>query len=168
MSQAVQTLDDMVRRQLGELLFAERRIEMLLPQLAEGTSDAELVGTLERHLDDTRAHVQNVEEALQALGEHPEARRSPAVEGLERELEHDVEEIAPHLRDLFYATRAMRLEHYEIAAYSSLYAVAGALGEKKALRLARRSLEDEEHALRALGQTAERLARNAAHEATAA
>ena len=61
--------------------------------------------------------------------------------------EHDA---SPEIRDLFLAGAGARAEHYEIAAYSGLVAMARAMGEKDAAILLEQNLRQEKATLREL------------------
>ena len=50
--------------ELGDVLYAERTLVKTLSELHEEASDDELALGFEEHLDETRQHVKNVEQAF--------------------------------------------------------------------------------------------------------
>ena len=60
--------------------------------------------------------------------------------------------------DLFLTGAAARTEHYEIAAYTGLITMAGALGEDKAATLLTKNLKQEQAALEKITGISETLA----------
>jgi len=50
--------------ELGDVLYAENVLVKALPKLAEEASDEELQLGFEEHLEETREHVKNIEQAF--------------------------------------------------------------------------------------------------------
>ena len=67
--------------ELGDVLYAERTLVKILPKLQEEASDEELTLGFEEHLDETKQHVKNVEQAFEMLGEKPTAEKCPGIDG---------------------------------------------------------------------------------------
>ena len=78
---------DLFLHELGDVLYAERTLVKTLPKLQEEASDEELALGFEEHLDETKQHVKNVEQAFEMLGEKPTAEKCPGIEGIKQE--HD-------------------------------------------------------------------------------
>jgi ferritin-like metal-binding protein YciE len=68
---------------------------------------------------------------------------------------------SPELRDLFLTGAAARVEHYEIAAYNGLIAMAKGLGEQSCADLLQENLAQEQHALETVEGVGERMAKEA-------
>jgi ferritin-like metal-binding protein YciE len=143
--------------ELGDILTAERTIEKMLGTLQTEASNAELAEGLERHREQTRRHVANVEEAFRTLGEQPKAEPCPGIEGIKTEHEQSAGEVAPELRDLFTGGSVARTEHYEMAVYRGLVTKAKALGERDAARLLEENLRQDEQMAEEIESLAERL-----------
>src|SRR3954465_15608303 len=105
---------------------------MMLPKLIQEVENENLKSALEQHHEETKQHVENVQQVFQQLGEQPEGKEAPGLEGLKQEHESGVAEVAPALRASFDAGAAIGTEHYEIAIYSSAVLLAGSLGEQEA------------------------------------
>ena len=102
-----------------------------LPKLQEEASDEELASGFEEHLEETRQHVKNIEQAFDALGEPAKAEKCPGIEGIKKEHDDFVsnESPSPEVLDSFLTGAGARTEHYEIAAYEGLVTMATAMGE---------------------------------------
>src|SRR4029453_10945058 len=103
--------------ELGDVLYAERVLVKTLPKLQEEASDEELAVAFEEHLEQTRQHVTNVEQAFEKLGEKPTAEKCPGIEGIKQEHDDFVAKESPSqdVLDAFLTGAGSRTEHYEIA-----------------------------------------------------
>jgi ferritin-like metal-binding protein YciE len=148
--------------ELGDMLFAERMLEKQLPTLAEEASSSELRQAFERHVKETKDQIQNLERVFEALGERAKAERCPGIEGIKAEHDQFMEEEdpSPEIRDLFLTGAAARAEHYEIAGYSGLVAMARALGERDAVNLLQENLKQEKEMLKTVETTSKSLLKN--------
>src|SRR5215218_3369298 len=107
--------------ELGDILYVEEKLtEEVLPKLIQEVQSDEFRKGLERHLDQTKGHVTNLQQAFDTIGERPEAEKCIGFEGLKKEHEELTSEVDESLIDLVDAGAAARTEHYEIAAYSGL------------------------------------------------
>ena len=59
--------------ELGDVLYAERTLVKTLPKLQQEASDDELAEGFGEHLEETRQHVENLEQAFEALCEPAKA-----------------------------------------------------------------------------------------------
>jgi ferritin-like metal-binding protein YciE len=92
----------------------------------------------------------------------------PRIRRLEKEHDELTSEASASLTDAIEAGAATRTEHYEIAAYQGLIAMARGLGEKEVVPLLQENLTQERETLRALEKIGRRLAKNGAPERTKA
>ena len=154
--------------ELGDVLYAERTLVKILPTLQEEASDEELALGFEEHLDETRQHVKNVERAFEKLGEKPIAEKCPGIEGIKQEHDDFVAKESPSqdVLDSFLTGAGARTEHYEIAAYEGLVAMAEAMGEAEVVELLSDNLEQEMTALEKLTTIGKRLAQDGAKQQT--
>jgi ferritin-like metal-binding protein YciE len=135
--------------ELGDILYVEQKlVEEVLPMLINEVQTDEFRKGLERHLEQTKGHVTNLEQAFDSIGERPEAEKCVGFEGLKKEHEELTNEIDRSLIDLVDAGAAARTEHYEIAAYTGLIEMARALGETEVVGLLEENLKEEKEALR--------------------
>jgi len=145
----ISTPRDLFIHELGDILYVEEKLtEEVLPKLIQEVQSDEFRKGLERHLEQTRGHVTNLEQIFDAIGEKPEAEKCIGFEGLKKEHDELTSESSDSLIDLVDAGAAARTEHYEIAAYSGLIEMARALGETEAVGLLEENLKEEKEALR--------------------
>jgi ferritin-like metal-binding protein YciE len=152
--------------ELGDVLYAERTLVKTLSELHEEASDDELALGFEEHLDETRQHVKNVEQAFGKLGETPTAEKCPGIEGIKQEHDDFVAKESPSqdVLDSFLTGAGARTEHYEIAAYEGLVTMAEAMGETEVVELLTENLEQEKTTLEKLNTIGKRLAEHGAKQ----
>ena len=155
--------------ELGDVLYAERTLVKTLPKLQEEASDDELAEGFGEHLEETRQHVENLEQAFEALGEPAKAEKCPGIEGIKKEHDEFVsnESPSPEVLNAFLTGAGARTEHYEIAAYEGLITMAEAMGEAEVARLLNENLAQEQNALRKIQTIGKRLAQQGAATTTA-
>ena len=155
---------DLFLHELGDVLYAEKTLVKALPELQEEASDEELASGFAEHLEETRQHVKNLEQAFDALGEPAKAEKCPGIEGIKKEHDDFVsnESPTPEVLDAFLTGAGARTEHYEIAAYEGLVTMATAMGENDVASLLTKNLEQEKVALRKMQAIGTRLAKNGA------
>ena len=124
--------------ELGDVLYAEQTLVKTLPKLQEEASDDELASGFADHLEETRQHVKNIQQAFEQLGEPAKAEKCPGIEGIKKEHDDFVsnESPSPEVLNAFLTGAAARTEHYEIAAYEGLVTMATAMGEAEVAELA--------------------------------
>jgi ferritin-like metal-binding protein YciE len=156
--------------ELGDVLYAERVLVKALPKLHKEASDDELAESFAHHLEETKQHVANVEEAFKALGKKPKAEKCPGIDGIKQEHDEFVEQESPSaaVLDQFLTGAGARTEHYEIAAYEGLITAAKAMGEADVASLLSQNLAQEKKALETVKKISTRLARQATKEAVTA
>jgi ferritin-like metal-binding protein YciE len=154
--------------ELGDVLYAELTLVKTLPKLQEEASDEELALGFEDHLDETRQHVKNVEQAFEKLGEKPTAEKCPGIDGIKQEHDDFVTKESPSqdVLDAFLTGAGARTEHYEIAAYEGLVTMAEAMGEMEVAELLSENQEQEKTALVKLKAFGKRFAQNGAKHET--
>jgi ferritin-like metal-binding protein YciE len=149
--------------ELRDVLYAERQLEKVLPKLAKEASDAELSQGFLRHRDETRGHIERLEQVFELVGQKPRAAKCPGIEGIRQEHDEFVEEneASPEVLDQFLTGAGTRAEHYEIASYTALITMAEGLGAQEAASLLSDTLHEEVQTLMRLENIAKRLAKSA-------
>jgi ferritin-like metal-binding protein YciE len=141
---------------LRDLLSAEKQLVQALPKMAKGATTEDLRNAFTNHLDQTKEHVSRLEQAFAELGITPRAKHCKGMEGLIEEgkevLEADGEGAAI---DAGLIAAAQRVEHYEIAAYGSIIAMADQMGHTTVAEILRRTLDEEKSADELLSGIAE-------------
>ena len=153
--------------ELGDILFVEQKLaDEVLPKLIDEVKDPELRRGLTRHQKQTRKHVTNVEKVFRQLGERPQAEECVGFVGLKNEHDKLMSEASRDLVDSIDTSAAARTEHYEIAAYQGLIAMARGLGQGDVVPLLQENLTQEREALRELEKVSRRLAKDGAGRTT--
>ena len=149
-------LEDLFLDGLKDIYYAEKKISKALPKMARAAESGELVAGFEKHLAETEAQVQRLEQVFELLGKPARGKTCPAIDGILEEGEEIIQEYkgAPAL-DAGLVAAAQAVEHYEIARYGTLIAWAEQLGMGEAVDLLKSTLAEEEatdEALSALGE----------------
>src|SRR5690606_28464023 len=98
----------------------------------------------EAHLEETLGQIERIDQVVEALGIKLKHIKCVAMEGLVEESKEVIEDVeAGPLRDAALIGGVQKTEHYEIAAYGTLCALAKQLGYKEALPLLKETLAEE-------------------------
>jgi len=106
--------------QLQDLRFAEEQILTLLTSAKEAASNNELVDAIKDHQEESRQHLEFVEEILQAEQADTD-KECFAIEGLCKEAQEAIDCESPvPVKDAAIIAALQRIEHYEIAGYGTV------------------------------------------------
>jgi len=147
-----ESLKKLYVEELKDLFSAESQLVKALPKMAKAASSDELRTGFEEHLEQTRGHVQRLEEIFESLDESPKGKKCVGMEGLVKEGSEVMEEgFEDAVLDTGLIGAARRVEHYEMAAYAAAREIARVLGQTKHASLLEKTLAEEK-------QTDEKLA----------
>ena len=133
--------------ELKDLYNAENQLIKALPKLAKASTSDELREGLEEHLEQTKGHVERLEQIFEAMDESPKGKKCAGMEGLVKEGSEVMDEdFEGAVMDAALIGAAQRVEHYEIAAYGTVIAFANQLGESEHASLLKETLEEEKEA----------------------
>ena len=152
----VTTLDELLEDELKDIYSAETQLIKALPKMVKAAESNDLRAAFEKHLEQTRVHVERIEEICNDLKTTPRGKNCAGMEGLIKEGEEIIRSDAqsePKQAALIGA--AQRLEHYEIAAYGTARAHARQLGYLKAVELLSKTLDEEKETDKKLTKVAE-------------
>jgi ferritin-like metal-binding protein YciE len=140
------TLEDLLADELKDLYSAENQITKALPKMAKTAQTDELRMAFEEHLEQTRNHIQRLEQACGELGFTPKGKKCVGMEGLLEEGKEVMSNgsknpASPMEAGLIGA--AQKVEHYEIAGYGTAIAHARQLGFSNVAEVLHRTLEEE-------------------------
>ena len=139
-----QLLKDLYIDELKDLYSAENQLVKALPKMAKAASSSKLREGFEEHLEQTKGHVERLEEIFELLGESPKGKKCKGMEGLIAEgSEITEEDLEGAVLDAGLIGAAQRVEHYEIAAYGTARAFAKVLGESEQASLLEQTLQEE-------------------------
>jgi ferritin-like metal-binding protein YciE len=151
----VKSVNDLLLDELRDIYHAEKQLVRALPKMAKKAKSDELRQAFEHHLEETKGQVERLDQVFQHLDARSSGKRCEAMEGLIEEAKEMMEEIVtPEVLDAAMIAAAQKVEHYEIASYGSVHALAEALGQKEAARLLEETLNEEKAADQKLNQIA--------------
>ena len=152
------TLEKLYISELRDLYSAETQLVKALPKMAKGASSPELKDAFEQHLEQTKGHVERLEQLFQQLDESPKGKTCQAMKGLiEEGSEILKEEGEESVLDAGLIVAAQKVEHYEIASYGSVRTFANLLGQDEAAKLLQSTLDEESETNEILNQLAENI-----------
>lgn len=144
--------------ELKDLYSAETQLVKALPKMAKASSTPELRQAFEEHLRQTSEHVSRLEQIFELLEEKPTGKKCLGMEGLVKEgAETMKEDYDESVMDSAIIGAAQRVEHYEIAGYGTVRALAELLGENEHISLLEQTLDEEKQADEKLTQLAEEI-----------
>jgi ferritin-like metal-binding protein YciE len=126
------------------LYSAEKQIVKALPKMIAKTESPELRQALEDHLEETKGHVERLEQVFEMHGESPKRQKCKGMEGVLAEGDEMVgHDATPAVRDAAIISAGQRVEHYEMAAYGTVRTYAEQLGHGKAAAVLQETLDEE-------------------------
>lgn len=153
---SLDTLEKLYISELRDLYSAENQLLKALPKMAKGASSPELKDAFEKHLEQTKGHVERLEELFEQRDESPKGKTCHAMKGLIEEgseiLKEDGED---SVLDAGMIVAAQKVEHYEIASYGSMRTFANLLGKDEEAKLLQATLDEEAETNEVLTQLAE-------------
>jgi ferritin-like metal-binding protein YciE len=166
------TLHDAFLDELRDLYDAEKQLTKALPKLAKTATSPKLRDAFESHLEETKGHVERLEQVFDGLNERARGKHCDGIAGIIEEGKATMDEDFDALTmDACLIAAGQRAEHYEIGAYGTVIAWAEAMGHTEAVSLLQQTLTEEKAADRKLSSLAEsginQQAARAAHGAPA-
>ena len=150
------TLHDAFVDELRDLYDAEKQLTKALPKLAKSATSPKLRDAFESHLEETRGHIERLEQVFEGLDEKVRGKHCDGIAGIIEEgksiMEEDFDEVT---MDACLIAAGQRAEHYEIGAYGTLIAWAEAMGHNEAIKLLQQNLNEEKAADKKLSALAE-------------
>ncbi len=144
--------------QLRDLYSAETQLTKALPKMAKAATTPDLKQGFEEHLEQTKGHVNRLEQIFEKLDEKPTGKKCKAMEGLVKEGAETISEDAEDaVHDAMLIAAAQRVEHYEIAGYGTVVKWAELLGEDEAQKLLEETLQEEKDTDEKLTEAAEQI-----------
>lgn len=151
--------------QLEDLYWAEKKLVKTLPKMSEAATSAELKEAFNNHLEQTRTHVDRLEQVFGIVGEDVDSTKCAAMAGIVDEGEDIIDDTdeGSAQRDVGLIFAGQKAEHYEIATYGGMVTLAKTLGYSEAAEILGQTLAEEKEADALLTQIAES---NANYEAS--
>lgn len=141
----IKTLEDLFIHALSDVYSAEKQITRALPKLARAATDPQLVDGFKLHLEQTHGQIERIDKLVEVTeGVKIKRMKCLAMEGLCEEGQEIIDEVEKGpVRDAGLIAAAQKVEHYEIATYGTLSALAGQLGYTEAQKLLEETLQEE-------------------------
>jgi ferritin-like metal-binding protein YciE len=155
-SKDIKTMNDLFVHQLQDIYYAEKQLVKALPKMAEKATDKQLKHGFLSHLDETRTHVQRLEQVFQMCGAAARSVNCPAIDGIIKEADEVAGEVEDKsVLDAALINAVQAAEHYEITRYGSLIAWAKQLGRNDCVSILQKTLDEEKATDRKLTTLAE-------------
>lgn len=131
--------------QLKDIYYAEQQLLKALNEMKSACTTEELEDAFENHQKQTERQVKRLEKVFQLMDEKPEGKKCEAMDGLIKEGKSIISETkeGTMTRDAALIIAAQKIEHYEIATYGGLVALALTLGKHRAAHLLDKTLQEE-------------------------
>jgi ferritin-like metal-binding protein YciE len=150
------SLDELLEDELKDIFNAENQLVKALPKLAKKASSPKLKKAFTDHLAQTQGQIERLQKVGEMLGIKLTGKKCHAMEGLVAEGKEILEEDGQSaVIDAALIGAAQRVEHYEMAAYGTVRALAQQLGHAKAVKLLQATLDEEGATDKLLTQIAE-------------
>jgi ferritin-like metal-binding protein YciE len=150
------TLRKLYTNELRDLYNAENQLLKALPKMAKAASSQELKDAFEKHLEQTKTHVERLEQVFEELDEKPRGKTCHGMKGLIEEGSEILNEDGDDsVIDAGIIVAAQKVEHYEIAAYGSVRTFAHILGKDKSAEVLQTTLDEESETNEILNKLAE-------------
>lgn len=150
------TLNDLFIDQLKDIYYAEKQILRTLPKMAKAANASEVKQAFETHRTETEGQIERLEQVFELAGVAARGKTCEAIVGIIEEGKEVMEEYADsEALDAGLIASAQAVEHYEMARYGTLKALAQQLGMKDAVKLLDETLAEEKKTDALLSQIAE-------------
>ena len=158
----IANMQELTVHELCELYDAEHRFVEGQEEMVQMASDQELQSSIQQHIDQTRGHIQNLEQVFGQLGQKPQRETNEVAQGLVSEAQEGIQEAQNDaIRDCAIVAAVLKVEHFEMGSYRGLITGAQQMGQEEAVNLLKDNLREEEET----AQTAEQSAPKLIHKA---
>jgi ferritin-like metal-binding protein YciE len=141
------TIEDLFIHELSDVYSAEKQITKALPRMARASTNPKLAEAFKSHLEETQGQIERIDQLVEKAGLKLKRMKCVAMEGLVEESKELLDEIEKGaVLDAALIGACQKVEHYEIAAYGTLVAMAKHLKMEDAVKLLAATLEEEKAA----------------------
>lgn len=154
----MKNLQDLYENELRDLFSVESQIIKALPEMMEKAENSKLKKRLKKHLKKTEKQRDRLEKINQRMDKGNPRMVCEAMEAILSEAQEMIEEAQEaDVRDAAIIAGARRVEHFEIAGYSTLATYAKTLGHSKDHERLLESLSEEKKADKKLRKIAKKM-----------
>jgi len=140
----LKTLNDLLAHEIQVMYSAENLLLAGIPRMIQHTENQMLKDAFLIHVNETKQQVERLKQAADILEIDPDGDGNPGMKGLiaegEKVMHKDAE---PEVLDATLIAGAQKIEHYEIAGYGTIVALAKQLGHQDLAELFQLSLDEE-------------------------
>lgn len=155
MAMQMQDLQTLYVHKLQDIYSAEQQALDLMEQSVGLVQTSELQQGIRLHIDQTRQHIQRLDQIFDKLDEEPGGETCEGMRGLVQEAQKLMGQPAsPEVLEAGLIACQQAVEHYEIAGYGTARTYAELLGDQEAARLLDQTLEEEKATDEKLSQIA--------------
>jgi ferritin-like metal-binding protein YciE len=147
MFERLNTPEEAYNYKLGAALEMEQKVLEMIEDNLEHARDERLQSMLRHHLEESRGHVERLEQVFGQFEWAVDTSPCPAIEGLQKEGKANVKKADETLVDDVILAGVIETEHHEIAVYEGLIIEATGMRRDDVADLLRKNLEEELHAL---------------------
>lgn len=154
----IDSLSTLLEEEIKDIYDFEKRLVRALPKMAKAASSEELRNALTEHTEVTKKQVARIEQVFKLMDASPKAKPCAGMKGILEEGEESMQMDAEEgLLDAAIIGAAQRVEHYEMAAYASVRAMAEQLGNQEVVDLLQETWEEERETDEKLSEIAEQI-----------
>ncbi len=152
-------LQDLFLDSIQDIYWAENHLVKTLPKMQSAAASEDLANAIAKHLEQTKGHVQRLNQVFDMMNEKKQAKKCDAMEGITKEGEGIVEDTdtGTPARDTGIIMASQKVEHYEIATYNGIIQLANKLGYTDVASLLQQTLAEEKETSELLTQLADQL-----------
>ncbi len=144
----IKSAEHLFERQMSLINNVEEQLSKALPRWAEATARKALTKALNRHAQETQGQLERLERAAEKIeGIRLKQIKDSAFAALVKDTDDIIESTEEGaVRDAAIIGAVRKIEHYEIAAYGTLRALAKQLGYSKVRDILKETLAEEKAA----------------------
>ena len=152
----IDSTEDLFVSGLKHAYYTEQRLVDALDELESSSSNEELKSGFAEHREETKQHIDRIEQVFEQLDADAEAEEDPVVEGMiEAHEEFMSKDPSDEAIDRFNIAAGQKAEHYEIATYGNLIPMADQIGMDDAADTLEETLREEQDELDTLSEKGE-------------
>src|SRR5258705_12358919 len=105
--------------EIKDIYWAEKHLLKAIPKMSKAATAPELKEAFDNHLEETKGHVERLEQVFELLGFKPQTKKCEAMEGITKEGDGIVEETesGTSTRDVGLILAGQKVKHSQIATY---------------------------------------------------
>ncbi len=153
---------DLFAYELGDIYDAEHRFLEGQQEMAQKATDQDLERAIQEHIEQTRLHIRNLEMVFEQLGQQPQRQTSHVAQWLVNEAQQSIQEAQNDaIRDCAINAAVIKVEHFEMGSYRSMFTGAQLMGQTEIASLLEQNMRQEEETARIAERSVAQLLQNA-------